>query len=117
MHLSRLATLLGIACGCSTARPAATADATAAADARATDGVAADTAHGADGALPPDMSPPDAVHDSLPASPVVQLAAGLQHTCALMQSGAVRCWGSNEFGQLGYPGVTDVGLANLPSAA
>ena len=31
-----------------------------------------------------------------------KLAAGLNHTCALMETGNVRCWGYNDFGQLGY---------------
>ena len=30
-----------------------------------------------------------------------ELAAGLEHTCALTTSGEVYCWGSFEFGQLG----------------
>lgn len=33
---------------------------------------------------------------------VVQLAGGGFHTCALFESGNVRCWGRNDFGQLGY---------------
>jgi alpha-tubulin suppressor-like RCC1 family protein len=32
---------------------------------------------------------------------VVQVSAGSQHTCAVLEDRTVRCWGSNEFGQLG----------------
>jgi alpha-tubulin suppressor-like RCC1 family protein len=32
---------------------------------------------------------------------VVAIAAGQQHACAVLDSGEVRCWGSNNFGQLG----------------
>ena len=38
---------------------------------------------------------------------VVQIAAGGSHTCALLDSGAVRCFGSNENGQLGDGATTD----------
>lgn len=34
--------------------------------------------------------------------PVLQVAAGNEHTCALLESGAVRCWGDSSYGQLGY---------------
>ena len=32
---------------------------------------------------------------------VAELAAGFNHTCARMNSGEVRCWGSNRYGELG----------------
>ena len=34
-------------------------------------------------------------------SNTIAIAAGTFHTCALLANGAVRCWGSNTFGQLG----------------
>ena len=33
--------------------------------------------------------------------PVIDVAAGLQHTCALSATGEVYCWGANDRGQLG----------------
>lgn len=35
-------------------------------------------------------------------SPVVQIEAGFHHVCVLMENGAVRCWGANHQGTLGY---------------
>ncbi|MFO0744648.1 MAG: hypothetical protein U1F43_03105 [Myxococcota bacterium] len=40
---------------------------------------------------------------------VVQLVAGFDHTCALMDTAAVRCWGSGATGVLGYGTVQDYG--------
>ena len=55
----------------------------------------------------------------LPAD-AMEIVAGFAHTCALLETGEIYCWGSNQFGQLGYAGsVTEVGTTqgNLPQAA
>ncbi|MBU8898497.1 RTX toxin [Corallococcus sp. M34] len=39
----------------------------------------------------------------------VKLAAGAEHTCAVLSTGKVRCWGANSQGQLGYGHTRDVG--------
>jgi len=38
--------------------------------------------------------------------PVVDVAAGNYHACALLASGAVECWGANEHGQIGQTSPT-----------
>jgi alpha-tubulin suppressor-like RCC1 family protein len=48
---------------------------------------------------------------------VVQLAAGAAHTCALMETGAVRCWGHNGYGKLGYGNTQSIGDDEAPVAA
>jgi alpha-tubulin suppressor-like RCC1 family protein len=52
-------------------------------------------------------------------TPVV--STGTSHTCALMPSGQVNCWGSDQFGQLGDNSTTTstvpVGVAGLPPAS
>jgi alpha-tubulin suppressor-like RCC1 family protein len=47
---------------------------------------------------------------------VIQLAAGGRHTCALLEGGGVRCWGRNDFGQLGYGNRRTVGATWVPAA-
>lgn len=43
---------------------------------------------------------------------VVQVASGSRHSCALLSSGAVRCWGSNSVGQLGDGTTTERSFAD-----
>ncbi|HUL59039.1 MAG TPA: RCC1 repeat-containing protein [Anaeromyxobacteraceae bacterium] len=43
---------------------------------------------------------------AIPAA-AAQVALGLQHSCALLDGGAVRCWGANESGELGDGTTTD----------
>ncbi len=45
---------------------------------------------------------------------VQAIAAGSDHTCALMSAGTVKCWGLNQYGQLGDRGHVD---HNVPVAA
>lgn len=43
------------------------------------------------------------------------LFASAAHTCALLESGRVKCWGENNKGQLGYGNTIPVGLTNVPA--
>jgi len=43
------------------------------------------------------------------------ITAGGNHTCALLTTGAVRCWGAGTSGELGYGGVDNVGDGIGPS--
>jgi alpha-tubulin suppressor-like RCC1 family protein len=65
-----------------------------------------------DGELPSSVEPVDVGGDA-----VTQLSAGFDHTCALLETGSVLCWGGNEFGQLGYGHRDNVGDVGTPAAA
>ena len=45
------------------------------------------------------------------------VVAGKHHTCALLETGDVRCWGFNKDGQLGLGHTESVGDDELPSAS
>jgi alpha-tubulin suppressor-like RCC1 family protein len=47
---------------------------------------------------------------------VAQIAVG-GHTCALLTTGAVRCWGSGEYGRLGYGNTEEIGDNEPPARA
>ena len=48
---------------------------------------------------------------------VTQIGAGSDHTCALLDTGAVRCWGWGGLGQLGYGNGSSIGANETPSTA
>src|SRR5690606_4522223 len=49
---------------------------------------------------------------------VVQISAGGVHTCALLDTGSVRCWGSGSLGQIGYGNTNPrIGDNEVPASA
>lgn len=48
---------------------------------------------------------------------VKQLAMGIQHVCAILDNDKVKCWGYNNYGQLGYEDVANRGDAPGEMAA
>ncbi len=48
---------------------------------------------------------------------VTQIALGAEHSCALLDTGDVRCWGHNNYGQLGYGNTNNIGDNESPATA
>jgi alpha-tubulin suppressor-like RCC1 family protein len=48
---------------------------------------------------------------------VTQITAGIEHTCALVSGGTVRCWGAGSFGRLGYGSINNIGDNEPASSA
>ncbi|MCB9748785.1 MAG: hypothetical protein H6713_02135 [Myxococcales bacterium] len=63
-----------------------------------------------------DDEPPKYVSAVNVGGAVKQLAAGTYHTCALLTSGAVRCWGNGDYGQLGYGNTKEIGDNEQPAS-
>jgi alpha-tubulin suppressor-like RCC1 family protein len=63
-----------------------------------------------------DDEAPSAAGDVDVGGTVKQISAGGRHTCALLTTGAVRCWGDAKFGQLGYGNTDDIGDNEVPSS-
>ena len=40
---------------------------------------------------------------------VIDISAGHHHACAIFETGQIKCWGSNRFGQLGYAHTKNLG--------
>jgi alpha-tubulin suppressor-like RCC1 family protein len=63
-----------------------------------------------------DEVPTTASAVNLGGTSAIQIAAGANHTCALLADGTVRCWGLNSSGQLGLGNTNNVGDDEAPSA-
>ncbi|UMG93360.1 hypothetical protein [Nocardioides sp. TF02-7] len=46
----------------------------------------------------------------------VAVAAGAAHTCAVLTTGKVRCWGEGDHGRLGYAATDDIGDDETPGS-
>ncbi len=49
--------------------------------------------------------------------PAIQIAAGASHTCALMASGGIECWGGNTYGELTLASTVPYGLSTTTAVA
>lgn len=47
----------------------------------------------------------------------VKVGAGAEHSCALTDTGTVRCWGRSQYGQLGYGNIDSIGDDELVATA
>ena len=64
-----------------------------------------------------DTESPASAGDVPLGEPAVSLAAGAQHTCAILATGALRCWGNGADGRLGYGNTTSLGAADAGDVA
>ena len=64
-----------------------------------------------------DNEAPSSAGDVNVGGDAVQISAGMYHTCALLSTGNVRCWGKNDYGQLGYGHTQSIGDTETPASA
>ncbi len=50
-------------------------------------------------------------------APGAMISAGGAHTCAISSSGKLRCWGNDDYWQLGYASIRDIGDDETPASA
>ncbi len=48
-------------------------------------------------------------------APAKKIFAGGNHTCAVLSSNNLKCWGEGLAGELGVPGTTSIGVNNTPA--
>ena len=63
-----------------------------------------------------DNETPASVGDVPLGGTATAISAGAEHTCALMSTGSVRCWGEATYGRLGYGNTNDVGDNETPAS-
>jgi cysteine-rich repeat protein len=61
-------------------------------------------------------APADGCEADCQPTKIARVFAGGGQTCALFESGDIRCWGYNAFGQLGYGHKDNIGDDELPSS-
>ena len=64
-----------------------------------------------------DTEPASAGGDLVLGGFVVQISVGSSHACALLATGAIRCWGDGSAGQLGYGNPNTIGDDETPASA
>ncbi|MES1204332.1 MAG: hypothetical protein ABUS79_00205 [Pseudomonadota bacterium] len=64
-----------------------------------------------------DNEPPASAGDIDVGGRVVDLSAGAVDTCALLDTGRVRCWGAGTMGRLGYGNINSIGDNETPASA
>ena len=60
------------------------------------------------------LTAPSATPVNMNGATIMQVNTGANHTCVLLSTGKARCWGQNDYGQLGYGHKNDIGDGEQP---